>query len=61
MTSPPCGSIIESPKAEQVCDDCGSALHDIGTEVSTRLEYIPAHLITAKFVDHLPLHRIERQ
>ncbi len=94
---------IELPQPEQICDDCGGELHDIGTEVSTRLEYIPAtlikkelhrhkygcrgceggikraalpaspipksqasssllaHLITAKYADHLPLHRIERQ
>ena len=43
---------IELPQAEQVCGDCGGDLHRIGTEMSTRLEYVPAQLIQKELHRH---------
>ena len=91
---------LDLPEAERCCPDCGSAMRQIGTEVTERGHIIPArmvvkryvrqkyacphghtiksaplpdgvvekgkyepsvyaHIVTSKYGDHLPLHRLQ--
>jgi len=42
----------ELPACEQICPDCGEALHTMGRETREELKFVPAHAVIVRHIRH---------